>query len=167
MGYRDVTILQLRTFCATVGDTMLQDRSLLLLRDASRVFAFAAAVLLLFSPWAIAQDEAIILGDDTVSAREAGPMVRPVRTDSPRDTLKTFLRLRDDFEESLTDYRANRSVEGAEQLSLLAAQFRALIDLSEVASTSRSEVGNDTLGYLLDIFYLRDDGSPQRCHEDP
>jgi MscS family membrane protein len=152
MGYLDVIIQQLRAFRATLRDIMIQKRSLLLLRDASRVLIMSAAMLLLFLPWAIAQDTAAILGDEAASAEEAGPRIRPVRTDSPRDTLTTFLRLRDDFEQALIDYRANRSVEGAEQLSLLAAQFRALIDLSEVASTSRSEVGNDTLGYLLDIF---------------
>ena len=37
-------------------------------------------------------------------------------------------------------------------MSLLRSQFRALVDLSEVVSTSRSQVGNETIGYLLDIF---------------
>ena len=38
------------------------------------------------------------------------PQSRPVRTDSPRDTLRTFLRLRDSLETALLDYRAERSV---------------------------------------------------------
>jgi MscS family membrane protein len=78
--------------------------------------------------------------------------MRPVRTDSPRDTLRTFLRLRDSLEAALLDYRAERSTQGAEHISLLMEQFRALVDLSQVAQASRSEVGDGTNAYLLDIF---------------
>ena len=80
------------------------------------------------------------------------PQIRPVRTDSPRDTLRTFLRLRDSLETALLDYRAERSTQGAENISLLLAQFRALVDLSQVAQASRSEMGDGTNAYLLDIF---------------
>ena len=90
------------------------------------------------------------------SAAESEPAVlaeiRPVRTDSPRDTLRTFLRLRDSLETALLDYRAERSTQGAEHISLLLAQFRALVDLSQVAQTSRREMGDGTNAYLLDIF---------------
>ena len=75
-----------------------------------------------------------------------------MRTDSPRDALRTFLRLRDSLETALLEYRAERSADRAELISLLLAQFRALVDLSQVAQTSRSELGNDTNTYLLDIF---------------
>ena len=34
---------------------------------------------------------------------------RPVRTDSPRQTLRTFLRLRDDLELTLQDYRDEKT----------------------------------------------------------
>ena len=122
----------------------------------ARVFArfliLSASMLMLFLPLAFAQETGAILGDEPTSAEVGGPTIRPVRTDSPRDTLATFLRLRDGFEKALIDYRAERSVRKAEQLVLIAAQFRALIDLSEVVASSRQEVGNDTMGYLLDIF---------------
>lgn len=109
-------------------------------------------MLLFFLPWASAQEAATNPGDRAASAEEAGPEIRSVSTDSPRDTLRTFLRLRDDFEDSVMGYRASRSMEGIEALSLLGAQLRALIDLSNVASASRQEVGNDTIAYLFDIF---------------
>ncbi len=82
----------------------------------------------------------------------ATPQARPVRTDSPRDTLRTFLRLRDSLETALLDYRSERSADSAELISLLLAQFRALVDLSQVAQSSRNELGDGTNAYLLDIF---------------
>ncbi len=75
-----------------------------------------------------------------------------MRTDSPRDTLETFLRLRDNVETMLLAYDAERSVDGARQIALNAAQFRALIDFSEVASSGQEDVGRATITGLLDIF---------------
>jgi MscS family membrane protein len=86
------------------------------------------------------------------SESAATPQTRPVRTDSPRDTLRTFLRLRDSLETALLDYRTERSAEQAGHISLLLAQFRALVDLSQVAQSSRNELGDGTNAYLLDIF---------------
>jgi len=116
------------------------DKSLL------RVLAIAAAMLVFsLSP---------VSGQASAAETEpaTSPQSRPVRTDSPRDTLRTFLRLRDSLEMALLDYRAERSTQGAENISLLLAQFRALVDLSQVAQTSRSEMGDGTNAYLLDIF---------------
>ena len=77
---------------------------------------------------------------------------RPVRTDSPRQTLRTFLRLRDDFELTLLEYRNDKTLKLAERTELIADQLSALIDLSMVPKSSRREVGIDTVAYLLDIF---------------
>ena len=78
--------------------------------------------------------------------------IRPVRTDSPRHTLKSFLRLRDELEQTLRSYRLNKSRELAEQIHVIGSQFRALINLSSVPQSSRSEIGTDTTKYLLDIL---------------
>lgn len=131
---------------------MIHSCFLILSRASVRILILSASMLLLFLPLAFAQESATILGDEPTSAEVGGPRIRPVRTDSPRDTLATFLRLRDGFEKALIGYRAERSVRKAEQLVLITTQFRALIDLSEVAATSRQKVGNDTMGDLLDIF---------------
>jgi MscS family membrane protein len=77
---------------------------------------------------------------------------RPIRTDSPRNTLKTFLRLRDELEQNLLSYRLNKSRELAKQRWAIYGQFRDLIDLSSVAQASRREIGIDTTAYLLDIL---------------
>ena len=115
--------------------------------------AFAVVALLVLSAsWATAQDSTAVLGDDTASTQETGPRMRPVRTDSPRDTLATFLWLRGELEDAILEYGKRRTTAGAQQLILVGERMRALLDLSQVASSSRDEVGNDTIAVLLDIF---------------
>ena len=77
---------------------------------------------------------------------------RPVRTDSPRQTFRTFLRLKDDLELTLLDYRDDKTKALYERMELIADQLMALIDLSLVPKASRREVGVDTVAYLLDIL---------------
>jgi MscS family membrane protein len=116
------------------------------------VLAIVTAVLVFALSPVKAQEEATGQASDARTSPTIPAGTRPVRTDSPRDTLRTFLRLRDSLETALLDYRAERSVDRAELISLLLAQFRALVDLSQVAQSSRSELGDDTNAYLLDIF---------------
>lgn len=80
------------------------------------------------------------------------PPIRPIRTDSPRETLISFLRLRDELEETLQAYRVNRSRELAQNVKVIRAQFGALLDLSSVPLASQRSVSVDTTAYLLDIF---------------
>ncbi len=116
------------------------------------VLAITAVVLVFSLSPVSAQETATGQAGNSETAATAPAETRPVRTDSPRDMLRTFLRLRDSLETALLDYRAERSADRAELISLLFAQFRALIDLSQVAQSSRRELGNDTNAYLLDIF---------------
>ena len=74
-----------------------------------------------------------------------------MRTDSPRDTLRTFLRLRDSLETALLDYRAERSVDGAELISLLLALAQTHDVTSGVAVTPKA-VGLALFGpYVLAV----------------
>lgn len=75
-----------------------------------------------------------------------------VRTDSPRQTLTTFLRLRDDLEQTLQAYRLDKTRVLAGRIELFWDQLIALLDLSSVPRASQREVGTDTIAYLLDIF---------------
>jgi len=77
---------------------------------------------------------------------------RPVRTDSPRQTFRTFLRLKDDLELTLLDYRDDKTNRLYERMELITDQLIALIDLSLVPKASRREMGVDTVAYLLDIL---------------
>ena len=121
-------------------------------RSLFYVLAITTAALIFTLSPVMAQEATTGQTGDAQTAPATTPQSRPVRTDSPRDTLRTFLRLRDSLETALLDYRAERSAQGAEHISLLLAQFRALVDLGQVAQSSRNQLGNDTNAYLLDIF---------------
>jgi MscS family membrane protein len=89
----------------------------------------------------------------TGGTENAEPLVfRPIRTDSPRDTLASFLRVRDDLTTAFLQYRQHKTKEGTEALALFSEQARALIDLSTVPAANRRERGDETVMALLDIF---------------
>lgn len=136
----------------SLGGTFRKESALHLFGVFFHFVAIAGVMLALVLSSAAGQEGGGILGDETAFAEETGPRIRPVRTDSPRDTLATFLRLRGELEPTLLDYRGNRTVEVAKHVVLLGEQLRALLDLSELASASRREVGTDTVALLLDIF---------------
>ncbi|MFC1830717.1 mechanosensitive ion channel family protein [Thermodesulfobacteriota bacterium] len=75
-----------------------------------------------------------------------------VNTDSPRDTLQTFLQLTKDFEKGLLVYWKDQSRANANNVRLIGAQFIQLLDLSSVPNASRREIGIDATAALLDIF---------------
>ncbi|MDH5726825.1 MAG: mechanosensitive ion channel family protein [Nitrospira sp.] len=83
---------------------------------------------------------------------EQGFIFETVRTDSPLQTLTTFLRVRDDLEQTLHAYRDGKTRALANRKELLLDQLIALLDLSLVSNASRREVGIDTVAYLLDIL---------------
>jgi MscS family membrane protein len=85
--------------------------------------------------------------------RPGGELSLPaVRTDSPRQTLASFIRLRDALEAALSAYWAESTFDRGSRVNVLMDQLRMLSDLSQVPVASRREVGGDTVAYLLDIF---------------
>ncbi|MFO7642824.1 MAG: hypothetical protein R6W95_00435, partial [Desulfosarcina sp.] len=117
----------------------------------ARIFLFAAVAASFFlgaatGPSGAARAEGI--------AGEMKPQhyLPPIRTDSPRYTFATFLRLRDEMETAILSYTERNSFGGAARISLLSDQMVALIDLEPVPRTSRREVGVRTYTYLMDIF---------------
>ncbi len=80
------------------------------------------------------------------------PTIKPIQTDSPLGTLQSFLRLRDELEQTLLSYRLNKSRELAEKLQVINSQLSALLDLSSIPPLSRRDIGIDTNAYLLDIL---------------
>jgi MscS family membrane protein len=79
-------------------------------------------------------------------------LLQSVRTDSPRQTLSSFLRLIEEFEAAFAAYLETRDRERAENVILIAEQLISLIDLSQVPPASRREIGGETVSYLLDIL---------------
>jgi MscS family membrane protein len=107
----------------------------------------------------------LALGEDVTAAPGATPggrteaadptratLVQPVRTDSPRETVRTFLRLVEEMEIAALAYRRFRNRLNYERILILEPQFVELIDLSDVPKASRWDVGVDTSAYLLDIL---------------
>lgn len=138
---------------AMLGNGTLEDKSLRPDRSLMQVLAIAIAVLVFSLPPVTAQAAVTGQAGDAEAAMPATESkIHPLRTDSPRYTLTTFLRLRDSLETALLEYRAERSAEGAELIFLLGAQLRDLIDLSQTPQASRRKLGDDTTVYLLDIL---------------
>ncbi len=78
--------------------------------------------------------------------------IAPIRTESPRSTLQSLYRLRDDLETALATYWKQQNRANAAQITFVMGQIRALIDLSRLPGSSRREVGTETALYLLDIL---------------
>lgn len=77
----------------------------------------------------------------------------PVRTDSPQETIRSFLRIRGEVEKLLLEYQTGGRQGIATRWNLiLAPQFRSLLDLSLLPTATRDDIGLETVGYLLDIF---------------
>jgi MscS family membrane protein len=74
----------------------------------------------------------------------------PVLTDSPRDTMATFLRLRTDLEKTMLSYLEDATRDAYMNLQVLTGQLISLVDFSSIPRPLRREVGRDTIGFLLD-----------------
>jgi MscS family membrane protein len=92
------------------------------------------------------------LSVDTTQAETAEFKIRAVRTDSPRATLTTFIRLRAELETALLVYLQKKTSERARHIEFLLDQLISLMDLSAALQASEREVGIYTLAALLDIF---------------
>lgn len=85
-------------------------------------------------------------------APKVEPQSEPIRTDSPRETLRTFRRLRRELEVTLKEYWKDKSWANESRWDLILDQLSALLDLSSVRPASRDYVGDTTAMYLLDIL---------------
>lgn len=101
-----------------------------------------------------AQDSADIgpLGVDVTDEFLHGLEVSTVRTDSPQETLASFIRLRTALETALLDYPSDKTATKARHIEFLFDQMLALIDLSSTPPISEREIGISTVSALLDIF---------------
>jgi len=88
----------------------------------------------------------------TQQTASSKPRIKPIRTDSPRATLTSFLRLRDELEQTYQSYSLKKSSKLLEKLQVINSQFHALLDLSSVPPLLRAQIGTQTSEYLLDIL---------------
>ncbi|MCP3954167.1 MAG: mechanosensitive ion channel family protein [Desulfobacterales bacterium] len=76
----------------------------------------------------------------------------PVRTDSPRRTLDSFVRLTLLLENDLQAYKSEQNRANYERVQLLIPRFLQLLDLRAVPTANHRDVGLETTVYLLDIL---------------
>lgn len=118
-------------------------------------FLVAIVSLILLAQFSTAQD--VGSGDASsdpshTPAIESAPEIQPVATNSPRRTVESLFRLRDELEVAITDYGLERTKRNADHIVFLFEQLTYLIDLSAVAPVSRQEIGTEIGLYLLDIL---------------
>ena len=73
-------------------------------------------------------------------------------TDSPRDTLSSFVRLTWLLESAMLNYQEEQTRSNYHRITQLGPGFLQLLDLSEVPRASRRPIGMDTVIHLLDII---------------
>jgi MscS family membrane protein len=100
-----------------------------------------------------ASDAVITRESPVVAGESAGAAgLVPLRTDSPRATMETFLRLASQMEARLDSYAKRKTDFTARRVAAIVTEFLEIVDLSEVPPASRRDVANDTLAFLMDIF---------------
>jgi MscS family membrane protein len=116
----------------------------------------ACAVICILTNMAYAQTSNSDEGTATSTTAQPLPAgmarLQVVQTDSPRDTLRTFLELTRELEKALLMSSKNKSRDNANRVALIGRQFLQLFDLSSVPKALQREIGLDTLGFFLDII---------------
>jgi MscS family membrane protein len=108
-------------------------------------------VLLLALPAPAGASASVTAADHAAAAQH----FRPIRTDSPRQTLETFLYIADELDQLIADYGLEATSDEREtydRLNLLIDQAGALVDNSSLPGGSRQQVTSATVIYLLDIL---------------
>ena len=100
----------------------------------------------------LAQDEAVApAGAKGVPASERLDF-SIIRTEGPRETLGSFLRLKGELEKLVLSYLQDHSRADFDRLTATRDLAEELLDLSAVPEAAKDEVGTDTLTAMLDIF---------------
>jgi len=73
-------------------------------------------------------------------------------TDSPRDTLSSFVRLTWLLESAMLNYQEEQTRSNYHRITQLGPGFLQLLDLSKVPGASRRPIGMETVTHLLDII---------------
>lgn len=111
-----------------------------------------------------APDQSRAQSSDDTSAQsqeaEIEEIVNAVRTDSPRDTIESFLNIAEEMETAIMAYLEAPSYRLVSEIALMSDQLVSLMDLEDVASVTRRETGIATFEYMMDIFGRIGDPDP-------
>ena len=73
-------------------------------------------------------------------------------TESPRETIESFLALRDAMEEAVSDYVETRQKTDFERVLTIMNELKAMVDTSDVPEGKKDQISTRTVLALLDIF---------------
>ena len=122
----------------------------------SRLPLQAAGIFMLLCAAAVAQQltntsKSGVVSAETLSDNHATTAII-ARTESPRQTLSSLIRLRDELERAAISYFQKTDSSRSEYLGTVGEHLTSLIDFSAVPSALRRQVSRETTGYLLDIL---------------
>lgn len=103
-------------------------------------------------PLVLAQEDAVAPAGAKDVASSEQLDVSFVRTEGPRETLGSFLLLKDELETRVSSYLQDHSRADFKRLTTARDQAEELFDLSAVPGAERDEVAVDALTAMLDIF---------------
>jgi MscS family membrane protein len=119
-----------------------------------------AVFLVFFAPDRLPAQETETQGATSAFSLPDRDLFRPMRTESPRRTVESFLVMRDELSETLTEYRQDRSPENFQHLIDSGRRLESLFDVSGVPHTLRSETAFKTGLVMLEIYDRLDLPSP-------
>ena len=122
-----------------------------LCRKAPGIVAVFSAICF-FAALANAQDNTQAPERAGVAAAPGATELQTISTDSPQDTVATFMRLTGEMEVALLAYKQEQTRANADRLLQIGPEFRQLIDFSQIPRASRRDVGVQIFMALLDIM---------------
>ncbi len=105
-----------------------------------------------FAALAYAQDNTQTRERAAAKPSPEAAQTQPIRTDSPRETLASFLRLTREFEDAVLAYKETQNRANRDRIFQVGPQYRQLIDLSAIPAGARRDAGVDALIFLLDTI---------------
>jgi MscS family membrane protein len=75
-----------------------------------------------------------------------------IRTNSPRQTLQSFVTLRKELESAIAAYRQNQNFRNSDRVTSILGELRSLVDKSSLPAGSRRHITYRTMAYILEIL---------------
>lgn len=116
-----------------------------------RALSFSVCVSLMSLTQVEAQDSRSF-GRNQDSLDQNAPMILIAKKESPRQTITSFLALRDEFEKAVSNYVEIRQKAEFERILLILDNLESMVDTSGVPEGKASQVSARTVLALLDIF---------------
>jgi len=103
-------------------------------------------------PAVLAQDQAVTPAEAKEVPGSEALDFSIIRTEGPRETWGSFLRLKDELESCVSSYLQDHSRAEFDRMTSTRDLAEELLDLSAVPEAAKEEVGVATLAAMLDIF---------------